>query len=118
MSGHGRDPWATTVLTDAQVRAACEARRAEIAAATQVRCAWVACVIDVSATTGKILGGFGVVCCPCNLLPGRRSPYPAGLPKPAAPVKSRGRHGSKVQRAAARRRSYYEWAFEHSGMRA
>lgn len=32
--------------------------------------------------------------------------YPAGTPKPQAPVKARGRHGSRVQRSARRR---IEW---------
>lgn len=36
----------------------------------------------------------------------RPSANPAGTPKPQAPVKARGRHGSRVQRSTRRRR---EW---------
>lgn len=104
-------------MNDPGFQSALEEVRAELDAATQVPCAWGYCVNDVSATTGKLLGGFGAVCCPCDMLPGWRSSYPEGLPKPAAPVKARGRHGSKVQRSAARRRSYNSWAYEFSGIR-
>lgn len=84
--------------------AAVEAELAELQAADRVMCAWGWCVQEVSSTTGKILGAVGPMACPCDLLPGWRSAYPAGLPKPPVPVKARGRHGSRRQRSVARRR--------------
>ena len=39
--------------------------------------------------------------------------YPAGTPKPQAPVKARGRHGSRVQRSTARRRDWRRMVAEY-----
>ena len=67
-------------------------------------CSWRTCTVYVA--DGEITGGMGDPLCGCDNLPGWKSPYPAGTPKPQAPVKARGRHGSRVQRSARRR---IEW---------
>lgn len=67
-------------------------------------CAWGYCTVETSSTTGKVIGGMGPVECPCDHLPGWKSQYAAGQPKPAVPVKARGRHGSRVQRSRRRHR--------------
>lgn len=95
--------WFQAMLDDPACAAAYAKAKAELDAAIQVACPWSACVHDVSATTGKILGGMGPVACPCDLLPGSRSRRVDGLPKPSVPVKNRGRHGSRRQRSVARR---------------
>lgn len=102
--------WLEDLLADMSPaeRAAIDAERRELDEALRVPCAWGLCTQEVSRATGKILGGMGPVGCPCDLLPGWRSKYPAGTPKPAAPVKARGRHGSRRQRAITRRRDLCE----------
>lgn len=67
-------------------------------------CGWRTCTVYVA--DGKITGGVGDPLCGCDNLPGWNSDHPAGTPMPQAPVKARGRHGSRVQRSTARR---VEW---------
>ena len=73
-------------------------------AAPAVRCAWGWCGHDVDPVTNRIEGGCGPVVCPCDHLPGWRSPYVAGQAKPSAPAKPIGRHGSRVRRSRRRHR--------------
>ncbi|KQP62999.1 hypothetical protein [Nocardioides sp. Leaf285] len=66
------------------------------------RCAFGHCTNLVDPASGRIHSGFGPMACPCDHVPGWRSPYPAGQAKPHVPVKATGRHGSRRQRAARR----------------
>ena len=69
-------------------------------------CAWGTCIADYDPIERRITGGMGVAGCGCDNLPGWNARHPEGRPKPAAAVKARGRHGSRVQRSRHRRR---EW---------
>lgn len=82
--------------------------RAQLGRAVAVDCAWGWCSNDVDPFDGVILGGAGPVMCPCENLPGWKSQYVAGRPKPPVPVKAAGRHGSRVQRSA-RRHTLPDW---------
>lgn len=77
---------------------------ADVRPTVDYTCGWGTCSIWTEG--GKVAGGVGDPLCGCDNLPGWNSPYPAGTPKPQAPVKARGRHGSRVQRSTARR---VEW---------
>lgn len=69
-----------------------------------VSCPWGNCSIEVAVDNGKIWGSFGPVSCPCGDLPGWRAERVEEMGKPGVPVKVRGRHGSRVQRASRRHR--------------
>src|SRR5690349_2459141 len=93
------DEW----MRDPEFVAAYEKEKARLDSATRVSCHFGHCFHDVD-TTGHILGGMGPVMCPCDHLPGWKAPRPAGQARPAAPVKARGRHGSRVARSRLRHR--------------
>lgn len=76
--------------------------KARLDRAEPVLCAWRNCVHDVDPEDGKIIGGMGPIACPCDHLPGWKSDRVEGQARPAAPVKARGRHGSRVQRSRKR----------------
>ncbi len=80
--------------------------RAMLSRSTAALCGWRRCTILIDPVDGKAHPLFGDPLCGCDNLPGWDSPYPAGQPKPQAPVKARGRHGSRIQRSTARR---VEW---------
>lgn len=80
-----------------------------------VVCGWGTCVHWYDPMKGEITGGFGSPLCGCDNLPGWKSRHPEGLPKPAAAVKARGRHGSRVQRSKARRREWVQFVKEFGG---
>lgn len=67
-------------------------------------CGWRRCELQI--LDGQVIGGVGEILCGCDNLPGWNSLYPSGMPKPQAPVKARGRHGSRIQRSTARRVSW------------
>lgn len=80
-----------------------------LARSIPVPCYWRHCVDDFDPVERRIIGGFGAAGCPCDNLPGWNARHPEQKPKPAAAVKARGRHGSRVQRS--RRRHRYERHF-------
>lgn len=85
-----------------QGRAALERARARAERAIDMPCPWGWCINEYDPVDRVILGGFGPMACPCENLPGWRCEQPAGRAKPQAPVKARGRHGSRVQRSTVR----------------
>lgn len=70
----------------------------------EIACPWGNCSNSYDPLTREIWAGMGPVGCPCESLPGWRSPHPEGRPRPAVPAKPRGRHGSRVQRSRRRHR--------------
>lgn len=72
----------------------------------EVPCYWGTCVQQYDPVEKVIIGGWGSAFCGCDNLPGWNARHPEMRPKPAAAVKARGRHGSRVQRSRHRRR---EW---------
>lgn len=67
-----------------------------------VTCAWGWCTEGMDPIDGRLYGGGGPTACPHDHLPGWKSPYPQGRPRPATPAKARGRHGSRVHRSKRR----------------
>jgi len=98
------------------LKACCDgAKRAAILEAIETAhlCGWRTCTVYTA--DGKITGGIGDPLCGCDNLPGWNSPYPAGTPKPQAPVKARGRHGSRVQRSTGRRLTWRRMVRKYGG---
>ena len=93
-------------LTDPLIIQALADARARRDRLIEIRCAWGTCVELYDPVERVSTGGWGRSLCGCDNLPGWRSRHPEGKPKPAAAVKVRGRHGSRIQRSRARRR---EW---------
>lgn len=71
----------------------------------RVPCHWGHCTHLVDPATNRIHSGFGPLACPCDHSEGWRSAYVEGQARPHAPVKGRGRHGSRRQRALNRQRA-------------
>lgn len=86
-----------------KMRALLEEARARLDRAVAVPCAWGWCTNDYDPVDRMIIGGVGPMECPCDNLSGWNAKRPEGRARPQAPVKARGRHGSRVQRSTARR---------------
>ena len=84
---------------------------AEARSARQVdrRCPFGNCATFIDPLDGKITGGFGPVGCGCDTLPGWRSPYYDGLPKPGWSAKPVGRHGGRVAASRRKAREHARW---------
>lgn len=67
-----------------------------------VVCAWGTCIDEYDPVERRIVFGFGVAGCPCDNMAGWNARHPAGKPKPGVPVRAKGRHGSRAQRAWVR----------------
>jgi hypothetical protein len=67
-------------------------------------CNWGWCVEWIDPDTGLADSGFGPVGCPCDHVKGWQRTRPEGKPMPSLPMKVKGRHGSRVQRAQQRKR--------------
>ena len=91
------------MLDDPEVKRAYDEAAARMDRSIEVLCAWGTCTHFLDPADGKIHSGWGDPFCGCDNLPGWRSTRAEGLPKPAAPAKVRGRHGSRVQRSRHRR---------------
>lgn len=66
------------------------------------RCPFGNCWTWIDPLDRTVVGGVGPVGCGCDSLPGWRSKYYEGLPKPGWAAKPVGRHGGKI--AASRRK--------------
>ena len=86
----------------ARLEHAYQEAKARLDRAVPVDCGWGHCVNEVDPVDGKVIGGIGSPFCPCDRLPGWHCAYPAGQPRPAAPIKVAGRNGSRIQRSRRR----------------
>lgn len=100
-----RDDWAkrhAEAMKNPEYAKAYREAEERLARSVMVPCHFGYCVHEVDPLTNRIGGGFGPMACPCDHSKGWRSPYVAGQARPHVPVKARGRHGSRRQRARAR----------------
>jgi len=72
-------------------------------------CPFGNCEVLVDPIDRTVQGGMGPVGCGCDNLPGWRSRYYDGLPKPGWQAKPVGRHGGRI---AASRRKHAAWRRE------
>jgi len=71
-------------------------------------CSYGNCTVEVSRLTGKILGSYGPVSCPCDLTPGWKAERLEQMGKPHVPAKAAGRHKGRIERSR-RRHQLPEW---------
>lgn len=86
-------------------RDALDRARTRLDRSIRVPCHWGYCIHHVDPDTNTIHSGFGPMACPCDHSKGWRSPYVEGQARPHVPVKVKGRHGSRRQRAIHRQRT-------------
>lgn len=75
-------------------------------------CNWGWCTEWIDPETGKADSGFGPMLCPCDHVKGWNRVVPEGKPMPSFPMRVKGRHGSRVQRAQKRKEIGSMWRGE------
>jgi hypothetical protein len=94
------------ILDDPAVKRAYDEATSRMERSYPVICGWGTCTDWVDPHDGKIHGGMGRPLCGCDNLPGWNAARTESKPKPSAPAKARGRHGSRVQRSRHRRAAW------------
>lgn len=72
-------------------------------------CPFGTCVTLTDPADNTVFGGWGSVGCGCDSLPGWRSKYYDGLPKPGVALKPVGRHGSRIARSRRKHAEHKRW---------
>lgn len=102
-------------MNEPAFRAAFEASTAKYARAVTRICPFGNCTVDIDPVDRTIMGGAGPVGCGCDSLPGWRSPYYEGLPKPGWAGKAVGRHGGRIAASQRKHADHVLWLSTFAG---
>lgn len=93
-----------------------EKERERLARGIPRLCPWGCCEVLVDPIDNQITTTIGLVGCGCDNLPGWRSKYYEGLPKPGWNIKPVGRHGGKIARSRKKHREHENYMNELRGL--
>jgi|JI10StandDraft_1071094.scaffolds.fasta_scaffold11205_10 hypothetical protein len=100
------DDWIEEMMKDPKFVAALLKERAAFERSTRRLCPWGTCEVSIDPWNNKIFAAVGLVGCGCDNLPGWRSKYYEGLPKPGWDAKPVGRHGGRIARSRRKHRKH------------
>lgn len=98
--------WLEEMMSDDKFVTALIESREKYARSVARLCPFGTCEINIDPVDGKIFGAIGLVGCGCDVLPGWRSKYYEGLPKPGWDVKPVGKHGGRIARSRRKHKKH------------
>lgn len=101
--------WLDKMMDDPKFVAAMLKEREAFERSTRRLCPFGTCEISVDPRNNKVFAAVGLVGCGCDNLPGWRSKYYEGLPKPGWDAKPVGRHGGRIAQSRRKHRKHRQF---------
>lgn len=109
---HWLDAWLDDLAQDPKIAEYMRQERERLDRGIPRNCPWGICEVLVDPIDNTITSTIGLVGCGCDNLPGWRSKYYEGLPKPGWNVKPVGRHGGRIARSRKKHRELKKYQQE------
>lgn len=103
------DAWLNDLAEDPVIMKYMIEERVRLGRGIARSCPWGICEVLVDPIDNQITSTIGLIGCGCDNLPGWKSKYYEGLPKPGWDVKPVGRHGGRIARSRKKHREHKQY---------